>query len=185
MTSITFFAIYKQLFTILHVLCVIIGMGAALVTDILFSFFASNKTLSSFEIKIIRLLSKVVTLALVGIVLTGITIFLSDPLRYMASAKFLTKMSIVLILCINGYLLHRFIFSRLSEKDFLIKRKTSSVRKMSFVLGAVSLISWVSAMSLGVLDKINLSYTTAFSLYLVVLVFGAMISQVIAKKLYP
>ena len=183
MTAISLFVTYKQFFTILHVLSVVVGMGAALVTDILFSFFASNKVLSSFEIKIVRWLSYVVTAALVCIVITGVCIFLSDPARYMASAKFLTKMTIVLILCVNGYLLHRFIFSRLRERGFLTSKKLLGLRKIAFCLGAISLTSWLSAMSLGVLDKISISYGQAISIYIGILIIAILTSQMLVKKI--
>ncbi len=182
MTAISLFVTYKQLFTILHVLSVVVGMGAALVTDILFTLFASNKVLSPFEIKVIKRLSYIVGIALIFIILTGVCIFFSDPVRYMASAKFLTKMTIVGLLCCNGYLLHRFIFNRLHERGFLTAKKLLSLRKGAFLLGAVSLTSWVSAMSLGVLDRIPISYIQAISIYLCILLFAIVTSQVIVKK---
>lgn len=179
---ILFFVTYKPVVTILHVFSVVIGMGAAFVTDILFTLFASNKKLSTFEISVIKFLSKVVTFALIFIIITGIGIFLSDIQKYLASAKFLTKMTVILVLCCNGVLLHVYVFKHLSDKNYLTSKKLSNVRNISFALGAVSFISWITALSLGVLDRITISYALAVSIYFTILCIGVIVSQIIVKK---
>lgn len=177
----SFFLAYKALFTVTHVLCVVIGMGAAIVADILFSFFAHDRKISMYEAKIIRLLSKVVAVALGGIVLSGFCIFLSDPAKYLASSKFLIKMTVVGVLCINGYLLHKYVFSHITEKGYLVSSKLATRRNISFALGAVSLVSWLGAMSLGVFDRIIITYEQALVMYLAVLVSAIAISQLAAR----
>lgn len=179
--DLSFFIEQKQLLTILHVFSVVVGMGAALVTDILFTLFASNKTLSRFEISVIRFLSKVVAVALGFIIITGFCIFLSDTDKYLNSAKFLTKMTVIAVLSINGALLHFYVFRHLSDKNYLISKKKVSIRKISFALGSISFISWATALSLGVLDKITISYIHAVSIYTVLLIGGIVASQVVLK----
>ncbi len=169
----------KALVTIFHVFFVVVGMGSALVTDLLFVYFALNKTLAPFETKVIRLLSRAVTFALCGILLSGFFLFLSDTERYLGSAKFLTKMTVVATLVVNGFLLHTLVFKHLSDQGYLNKAANRSNRRKAFLLGAISFVSWVSAMSLGVLDKIPVSYTTALSIYLAILGCGALASQVL------
>ncbi|MEN9852503.1 MAG: hypothetical protein RI996_446 [Candidatus Parcubacteria bacterium] len=176
------FAEYKQLFTIFHVAAVVVGMGAAINTDILFTFFGINKKLSHSEVRTIRFLSTIVTYALGAILLTGLSLFLSDTTKYLASAKFLTKMSIVLVLCLNGYLLHCYVFKHIGDKDFLTAKREYNIRRVAFALGAVSFVSWFSAMSLGVLDKIHISYPLAFSVYLIFVGVAVVVSQYIVKK---
>ena len=175
------FVTYKAIFTVFHVLCVVVGMGAAIVTDILFSFFAHNRTISNYEARIIRFLSIVVTVALACIILSGFFIFLSNPEKYLASAKFMTKMSVVGILAINGFLLHRFVFSHITEKGYLISQKLKLRRNVSFALGAISLVSWVTAMSLGVFDRIIVTYPQAMGIYFFVLVCAIIVSQLVAR----
>ena len=185
MNSITFLAEYKQFVTIGHVLFVVIGMGGAVVADILFSFFAANKKLSALEIKIMKKLSQIVLFALFGIIVTGIAIFFSDPVKYINSVKFLTKMTVVFTLCINGFLLHKYVFTRLGIVGYLVDKKYTTLRKLSFALGSISLLSWLTAMSLGVLDRVSITYIQAISIYFCVLVIGIVISQVLRKKLFP
>jgi hypothetical protein len=178
------FAEYKQLFTIFHVAAVVVGMGAAINTDILFTFFGINKKLSRTEIGTIRFLSHVVTVALGAILLTGLLLFLSNPAGYLASAKFLTKMSIVVLLCVNGFLLHQYVFKHISDKNFLTAKREYNIRRVAFALGAVSFVSWFSAMSLGVLDKITISYPAAFSIYAILILCAVVVSQLIVSRFF-
>lgn len=177
---ITFFSTYKQVFTIAHVLAVVLGMGGALITDMLFVNFAYNKLISREEYHVIYLVSRVVTAALLGIIITGICIFLSDPQKYLYSVKFITKMSIVAVLTVNGMALHRIVFNKLNEKGILYKAIFASRRRVAFGLGAISGISWIIALALGVLDKISLSLSQALGIYAACLGFGIVVSQ----KLY-
>ncbi len=177
-----FFVEQKQVFTILHVFSVVVGMGAAFVTDILFTLFASNRTLSRFEISVIRFLSKIVTLGLGLILITGFCIFLSDTEKYLGSAKFLTKMTVIVVLSINGAFLHFYVFKHLSDKNYLTSKKSTFARKISFALGSISLVSWTIALSLGVLDKITIPYLHAVGIYLALIMCGIFLSQIILKK---
>lgn len=183
MEAVPFISENKHIFVIGHVLFVVLGMGSALVTDILCFRFGFNKKLSRSEVSTIRFLSGVVTISLAGIVASGATIFLSDPERYIDSVKFLTKMTIVLALCINGWLLHRFVFSHIGDKNILTSPRARALRKIGFALGAVSLVSWVSALSLGVLLHVSVSYDTAILFYGIALVVAIMISQVVESRL--
>lgn len=183
MEGISFIAEHKHFFVIAHVLCVVLGMGSALVTDILALRFGFDKRLSKFEVHTVRFLSQVVTIALVGIVTTGATIFLSNPEQYGQSVKFLTKMTIVGVLILNGYLLHKFIFSRIADPRVLTSPKARSLRRLGFALGAVSIVSWISALSLGVLLHIPVSYDMAIALYSVGLIVAVVVSQVVESIL--
>lgn len=183
MEPVPFIAEYKHFFTIAHVLAVVLGMGTAVVTDILCLRFGFDKKLSVFEVGTIRFLSQVVTISLVGIVCTGALMFLSDPERYLNSVKFLTKMTIVAVLCVNGFLLHRYVFSHFGDRNILTSPRARTLRKISFALGAVSLVSWVSALSLGVLLHIPVSYNMAILIYGAVLGIAVVASQIIETAL--
>ena len=176
-----FLLINKEYITILHVLSVVIGMGGAIITDFLFVYFALNKKLSFTEIKIIKLLSGVVLYALVAIIITGIFIFLSNPEKYLVSAKFLTKMTIVSTLTINGILLHVLVFKHLKDDGYLTKFKNRNLRRLAFGFGSISITSWLCAMSLGVLDKISITYTSAISIYFFIIILAIITSQLIYK----
>lgn len=179
MEPIQLIADYKYAFVIIHVLAVVTGMGAAIVTDILCLRFGFDKTLSRFEVSTIRFLSRVVTVALALILLTGAMTFLSNPEGYLASVKFLTKMTVVFVLVVNGYLLHRYIFKHIGDARILTSPNARALRKLGFALGAISIVSWVSALALGILLHIPVTYDTAIAIYAGVLVVAVLISQVL------
>jgi hypothetical protein len=177
-----FFQIIKVPATVVHVIAVVFGMGGALVSDILFSFFSKAKKLNTTEISTLSILSNIVFYSLIVIVISGITIFLSDVERYMHSAKFLAKMSILLVLLINGYVLNKAVWPHLLNEGFFVLKKERSIRQLAFACGAVSVVSWLSVCTLGVLNKLNMSYSTIISVYLLILLFGVVVSLRMEKK---
>ena len=68
METIEFFQYIKTPATVVHVVSVVVGMGAALVSDVFFSFFSADKKLNKTEINVLSLLSKIVSYALVVMV---------------------------------------------------------------------------------------------------------------------
>ena len=158
----------------------LLAWGPLLLLIFSFLFFAHDRNISRYEATIIRFLSYVVTIALIGIVVSGFFIFLSDPARYLASAKFMTKMTAVLVLCINGYLLHRYVFSHITDRGYLTSAKLAVRRNVSFALGSISFVSWITAMSLGVFDRIIITYKQAILLYGIALLIAVITSQIIS-----
>lgn len=182
MEIIEFFQNIKIPATVVHVIAVVFGMGAALVSDVLFSFFSKDKKLNSTEISTLEILASVVFYSLIFIVLSGLFIFLSDMEKYINSAKFLAKMSILLVLLINGYVLNKYIWPHLLNKKFFTFKKERNTRKLAFVCGTISIISWLAVCTLGVLDSIKMSYLAIIFTYLPIIFFGIIISLIVEKK---
>jgi len=184
--TIEFFGKYKNISTMLHVLSVIVGMGSAFVSDIFFNAFIKDKKIQKYENKILYRLSVVVWFSLLFIFLTGLALFMSDPLGYSMSVKFLVKMTIVTLIAINGYLFWRLIHPALQKINFTdnnIHHKYVRLRKISFALGAVSLASWLSAFVLGMLRDIPFSYIESIIGYLIVCVGGILVSQIMEYRM--
>lgn len=177
-----FFQDIKTPATVIHVLSVVFGMGGALISDMLFSFFSKDKKLNATEISTLSILAKLVSYSLIVIVLSGMIIFLSDTEKYINSAKFLAKMSVLLVLLINGYLLNKYIWPHLLNKDFFTLKKEKNIRKLAFVCGAVSVVSWLVVFVLGVLDSLNMSYGFIISIYLAMIICGVIISLLVEKR---
>lgn len=168
--------------TVLHVISVVFGMGAALMSDILFSFFSKDKKLNSTEISTLSILRNIVFYGLIIICISGACLFFSDITKYSHSVKFLCKMSIMAVLLVNGYVLNKYIWPHLLNKNFLTLKRERDVRKLAFLCGAVSVISWLSVCGLGVLHKVSVSYTFLMSAYFIVIFFGVITSLLLEKK---
>lgn len=178
METINFFEEYNRAFVILHVLAVLVGMGSALISDLVFTFFAQDKVLSSKELQTLSRLSKTVWVSLAIIIASGFFVFLSNPAFYLASDKFLAKMTTVLILILNGYILYRFVQPHLSQ-NFMTDRSKNNVRKLAFICGAISIVSWFSALILATLHSIGSRYWAIITVYGVAVILGSIVSLTI------
>ena len=165
MPSTEFFLSIKTLSTILHVLSAVVAMGAAFSADILFHFFAGDRKLSRMEARTLSTLSRVVWYGLLAVTVTGTMIFLADPARYLASTKFLAKMTIMLVLVANGVVLDRYVRVHLLSRGFFSARREAFARKVAFICGTISAVSWISILALGVIDGVKSSYVSVIGLY--------------------
>ncbi len=183
---IEFFAQYKTISVILHVFFVISGMGAALVSDVLFNSYIKDGRIQKGENGTLGALSGIVWISLGFIVLSGLFLFLSDPLRYATSVKFLIKMTIVGVIIINGYVFHRLIHPSLQKINFVdtqVNHKYVRLRKLAFTCGAISALSWLIAFVLGMLEHVPFSYAEALVGYGVLILGGVFVAQLIEYKL--
>ena len=111
----------------------------------------------------------------------GAFIFASDMHKYLNSDKFLAKMTIVLVLTINGFLFHLRHIPWLGkhENHVLSKLPDFKRRRLELMLsGAASSISWLSALILGTFKSIPYNYTEIMLVYLgflAISLFGAVI----------
>jgi uncharacterized membrane protein YwzB len=184
--TIEFFSEYKHISVILHVLSVIVGMGAALISDILFNIYIKDKKIRLHENRTLGTLSNVIWVALFFIVMSGFMLFLSDPITYGHSAKFLVKMTVVGVIIINGYLFLKIVHPALRKINFTdtnMHHKYVKLRKLSFAFGAVSLASWISAFILGMLGHIPFTYMEAIVGYIAFCFGGIMVSQIIEYRM--
>lgn len=184
--TIEFFKEYKTISVIVHVLSVIVGMGTALVSDILFNLYIKDKKIQAHENRTLGTLSKIVWISLIFIVLSGLALFISDPIKYSQSVKFLVKMTVVGVIIVNGYMFWRTIHPALRKINFTdtnMHHKYVKLRKASFAMGAISLASWLSAFVLGMLGHIPLSYLEAIVGYVAICFGGILFSQIMEYRL--
>lgn len=175
MNLLTIFEFISPLSVAIHVLAVVCGMGAALIADLLFSFYSKDKSFSRMEINTLEILAKIVKIALYVIIVSGILVFLSDVEKYITSAKFLAKITILVVLVLNGYILNTYVWSHIlarGSKSFFAPNE-KVVRQVAFVGGAISVVSWIALFMLGNSEAIPYSYTTILGLYASIVFLGA------------
>ena len=182
MKTIQFFADNEQIFLILHVLCVIIGMGSALVADLLFNFYSKNRILNSTERKTLNLLFHVIWISLLGIILSGGALFFSNPEYFAHSQKFISKMLLVVVLLINELFLHIFVSPHFADRGLLKFKDKRRIRQYAFASGAISVLSWLTIMVLGMLSGIPFTALHFFMLYVFVAVCVVGVVLAIEKK---
>ncbi len=149
------------------------GAGAAFVSDMIFFSTIKDGKINSDELRFMKLGGKVVWFGLLILVLSGILLFSTDPQYYLASTKFLAKLSIVAVIIINGIIFHFIHFPHIHGHLGLPFRDSPSFIKRIPVLmisGGVSVTSWIFAVVLGVLSKVSFSYSEIMLFYLFILV---------------
>ncbi len=174
------------LITLFHIIGVALGVGGATVSDLLFFRALADKKISRDELNLLHTLSYVLWAGLAILFLSGIGFITAQVVAtgtstYLVSAWFWAKMTIVFLLFCNALAMHNFIFpfmqAQVGERldHAVIKPKTW----LFATTGVVSILSWYSAMVLGVTRGLDLPYLYIINLYLVLLVFGILVAYVL------
>lgn len=142
-----------------------------------FSFFRAVKMgdrITPETVTWMRSFSKIVWIGIGILVVSGLGLFLLQPSVYLASAGFQAKMLFVGILIINGLFLNFYTTARLTTFNFsgTYTRRDAAwkARKLSFVFGAISTVSWYAALITAMFkDVVHLSFIEYLLLYLAAL----------------
>lgn len=171
---------------LLHLVGAALGVGAATITDLLFFNFLKDFRVSEKENEIFRLMSQVIWFALIIIILSGIGLFLPDSERLLASPKFLVKMIVVAVIIVNGAALNIFVAPRMVKICFggpheHEEGELHHLRRLSYALGAISLVSWYSAFILGFLDASPLPFLPLLGVYALLVALAVAGSQIMDR----
>ncbi|MBI2595086.1 MAG: hypothetical protein HYW38_02420, partial [Candidatus Colwellbacteria bacterium] len=178
----------KDLFVVFHLLGVAFGLGGALASDSMFLKALKDLKISKVEMGFLQIGSAMVWLGLAILIISGYLLFSLDTDGYLNSDKFLAKMTIVGIILLNGLFLHTSLIPRLrrhieghlpSSDEFMRKRP------FLFTSGAVSLVSWLSALTLGALHKVSWTYGEIMGVYLLILLIAGLVANLLGRHLLP
>jgi len=169
---------------ILHAIAAAIALGGTLLSDVFFFNFARNYTISNAEDRVLRILSSTLWFALVGIIISGIGLYLSAPDVYNDSAKFIAKMILVVVVILNGIVLNVLVAPRLKmiafDKELDQKNDVAWLRQLAFASGFVSLSTWLIIFILGSVARIPVSAGIFLLGYVIFEVMGIIGSQIFA-----
>lgn len=157
-------------------------------SDSMFLSALKDLKISKTEMRFLQIGSAMVWIGLVILIISGYLLFSLDTDRYLQSAKFLAKMTIVGIILLNGLFLHISLIPRLrrhvgghlpSSDEFMRKRP------FLFTSGAISLVSWLSALVLGSLHKVPWGYVEIMGVYLLILLVVGLVANTVGRRLIP
>ncbi len=165
----------QRLLLALHLFGFAIGVGGATVTDIFFMKFLKDFRISRTEADFMQTLSRILWIGVVILSLTGLGLFLLDPARLLTSAKFLSKMGVVLVLLLNGWFLHFAVTPSLRriafhEDPHPQAKRFREIRQRAFISGGISIVSWYYAFILAVSRFKTVTITGYMALYVLLLV---------------
>lgn len=154
-------ALVRMAFVFMHILSVVTAGAAIAFGD--YAIFARQRI----DTKLLHQSARVVMAALGALWLTGLTIiWLDTGLEWAALAskpKLLAKLTVVILLSVNGVALHHLAFARLCQPQ----RHAPNAAKLPAVLGAISVVTWLHAAFLGVAKPASalLGYSGFMALY--------------------
>lgn len=189
---IEFFSVHKRIFLTLHLIGVALGMGGATIADMLFFNFLRDFKISKKEAEVMHMLSNAIMTALFILYASGIALFASDPPVFSHSPAFLAKACILVVLTINGILMHKFIAPRMIKFSFLSHpvRTHHAIHKMraiAFCMGAISFTSWYSIFFIAMLKSYLPTSTSTIQIvsgYAVIVFTAIAVSQVVHHHLH-
>lgn len=179
---------WHALLTITHLFGIALGAGGAFASDWIFLLSAHDSRISRTETRFLSLGSKLVWTGVAILALSGLGLFLLDPTRLLASPKFLAKMSVILIIIANGisfHFLHLPRIRRHAGEHFPSSDEFMRYRFPLVASGAISFVSWSSALILGAWRNVPFSYSQIMLVYLVIIIFAIFVAWLLKKKLVP
>lgn len=178
----------REILTIGHLLSIVLGMGSAFVTDFIFLNSVTDSKLSSTEIKTVKLTSRLVWLGLTLTVIFGLSLFSMDPAGYLASDKFLTKMTIVGIIILNGAIFHFLHIPRMvrhTGEHLPSSDEFSRNSRWLMVSGAISSVSWICAFIFASMRNVELEYSQMIGAYILVLIVAMTVALLLQSRIFP
>lgn len=178
---------WKTVLVIAHAAIAGIGVGTTTITDILFFKFLKDYRISTFEVDIMKTLSKVLWFSVSLLVITGALLaYLSYP-QIFDNSKFVAKIFIVGLIIINGIVLNIFISPRLSRISFgephhHLTGELHRTRRLAFASGALSIVSWYTVFVLGSVRSLPYTTVQIMVFYFTLVVLAVISSQFFEKK---
>lgn len=155
-----------EILTLFHVLAAAVGVGAAAASDSVFLSAIRTRRVSHDQYVLIKASSHVVLAGLSLLVLTGIALLVFNVTLW-ENAHFQAKMTAVVILLANGVVFHALVIPFLARHHYrtLPEHLLASKQWLFAVTGAVSGVSWFTALVLAVLGPLEMGYLTIMAIY--------------------
>ncbi len=178
------FVSLKSVLIILHLIGVALGAGGAYISDFMFVQSVRDEVFNKTEVTFLNLASTMIWIGIITLIVSGIGLFVLDPAKYLFSTKFLAKMTVVTIITLNGLVFYKY-HSKLLHRHSGIYLPSSKefvrIRPYLLISGAISLVSWTSAIILGAFKLVPYSYSTIMSTYFVITIIAIFITLVLGK----
>ncbi len=176
-----------NMFVIGHLFGVILGAGGAFISDGVFFSSLKDKIISKDEFRSLRTASYFIWLGIGILFISGIGLFVLNAEVLSTSEKFISKMTVVGIIILNGIIFHTIHLSFLKRhlgKVLATKKQPTNAPLVPFILasGVVSMVSWVSTVILGGLRKVWFSYGEFLTLYFICIACGIYASHFLFRR---
>jgi hypothetical protein len=176
---------WEGMLVVAHVVGAAIGVGAATASDSVFLRSIRNRRVSSEQFVLIRSVSDVVLIGMALVALTGMGLLLLNP-DLITQAKFQAKMLAVVTLLANGLVFHVWIFPFLkAHRDAWLGEGTLTAGRRLLLAGggAVSAVSWYTALVLGASGDLDLGLPLMVLGFIALLIGGSVMAFLLLSHL--
>lgn len=146
----------------LHLIACCVAIGMVLTSDIAMVRQLFDTDLAQHDQSHLSHIQRTVSLALIGLWLTGIMIISLDlslkGWSYLENPKLQAKVLIVILLTFNGVILHKAVLPAMQKAGSLLKLQLNQ-RLMVLFSGVISGVSWFYAALLGIGRPLNWKYS--------------------------
>jgi hypothetical protein len=184
-------SVIKSAIKVMHLLGIILGLGAATVLDLVILKFLISGKIKHEHVAVVEFVSKIVTAGLVILWLSGLSYLLHyavfDPAK-LANQKVWAKIIIVAMLTVNGYFIHHRVLPLIKRQvgGALFRGLADDERAMMITFGTISATSWYVPLVLGAMPQLNfvVPASSILSAYAVVLAIAIASTQGIAHRVW-
>lgn len=165
----------------LHVFALSLGFGGTIFSTVLFYKFLKDYRIEKHEFLILKQLGQLVWLGLGMLIVTSFALYIPATSMLNDSPRFILKIMLVGIVLANGLFYNLFIMPHLMVIPFrqlLVRHKSlRDVRKLSFALGAVAVVTWFYIFVLGIMKDSYIPFELLLGGYFMILSAGLFVSQ--------
>lgn len=180
----------KSFILFVHLAGLAIGIGGTWILEVFIMKHLKKATINKDNFAVIHFISQFVLVGLAILWISGLAFLVYYALytpESLSNEKIWAKVFIVVILTINGFFIHKFLLPLVEQCTSDSLTKILSTKKLKYVLfmGAVSFISWVFPIILGVSKSLNFSVSamTIISVYLLSIGTSLLLATLLAKPI--
>jgi hypothetical protein len=175
---------WYEIITVLHVIGAAIGVGAAVSSDAVFMASIRNRRISHGQYLLIHRSSTVVIGGLTLLVITGIILLLMNP-ELWRSDHFLAKMTVVIILMVNGLIFHAKVIPLLRNylHTTMPKHFIAAQQRLLSITGATSAVCWLAALVIASIGNIGIDYFTYIALVVFFIAIGSVGAHLVLEHI--
>jgi hypothetical protein len=186
-------ALARNALRIIHFIGLAFGIGAATMLDLIVLRFFIGKRISSAAFDIFKFGSSIVSFGICTLWLSGIGFLLFyaafEPIK-LTNEKVWAKMAIVLILTINGFIIHKTILPAVKAQvgRSIFEGMNMGKRRTLVCVGTISVVSWYAPLIIANLSSLNFTVPALQILMAYALVLAAVLAAAnfaLASKFAP
>lgn len=169
-----------------HIIGTAFGVGGATISGVLFFKFLKSVSVNRTEFNFLKTTSSLIWLGFVILAFSGIGFFIVYRANnlgptVMYEPRLWAHLTIALVLLLNSVVMHGRILPVLESEIGRPAKSPIFFKKMplAFSSGAISLVSWYSALVLGAWRGLTASYFFIISAYLALLLAGIILANII------